>query len=78
VRRSRICQFRGCGNQAMLACELGGRRYYLCGRHYRLVLKWLRRLCEEHGCASLSWLGVKTRGGRITQIYVDEERARGN
>ncbi|MBW2636196.1 MAG: hypothetical protein JRC86_01495 [Deltaproteobacteria bacterium] len=69
-----VCQYRKCRNQPSVAYEIDGNLYYLCVRHFRLVFKWMNRLCEKYGYASSRWLKVKVRNRRITQIYADEER----
>ena len=63
------CQFRGCRNPAIAAFEISGNLYYLCEKHYKLMFKWMMKMCEEQGTASLSQIKIKTRGNRITKVY---------
>ena len=62
------CQFRKCPRLARYAVELEGRRYWLCDRHYRNLLKLLKEAALEAGSSSLGEIRVRVRGGRITRF----------
>lgn len=70
-----ICSYVNCDNRAYLAVVVGGSRYPLCKRHYRLLVNRLVRLALKRGRASLEEFEIKRERGKVR--FVRRER-RGN
>ena len=64
--------FVNCDNRAYLAVVVGGSRYPLCKRHYRLLVNRLVRLALKRGRASLEEFEIKRERGKVR--FVRRER----
>ncbi len=60
-----ICSYVNCDNRAYLAVVVGGNRYPLCKRHYRLLVNRLVRLALKRGRASLEEFEIKRERGKV-------------
>lgn len=69
------CFYGSCTEPSRIVYVLSGRRYGLCEKHSRLINEWLKKLCQKHGYAELSWIEVEERDGRIRRIKPAKHKA---
>ena len=67
---SERCSFSKCQRGAVVIVMIDGFQYPLCDRHMRFIQRKLDSIVRKKGVASLDMLGVKTRRGKITQVFV--------
>jgi len=60
-----VCSYVNCSNKAYLAVVVGGNRYPLCKRHYRLLVNRLVRIALRYGRASLEEFEIKKERGKV-------------
>lgn len=71
-----ICSYVNCDNRAYLAVVVGGSRYPLCKRHYRLLVNRLVRLALKHGTSSLDGFEIKKERGKVRFVRRRKQGAR--